>query len=734
MLFSEDAYFAYQLPEPQYLGAKYKLLNWIGQFIPPHIKVGLDAFAGTQSVAYLLKQLGLKVITNDFLSFNHQIGLAIIENNGVTLTNEDVALLFELNAHSQEFTQMRELFAGLFFTTEQAAILDNFRSNVTRLSGKYKQAMALAVMNRSLNRKITMGHFGHTQALVYANDPSRVRRNPSLARPVKVIFEDFLPQYNAAVFDNQQENTSFGENILDLLPRLLEREKIDFAYFDPPYCDSHADYQSFYHLTETYTENWRDKQFINSIKRYDPQRFSGFDKKRDSISSLHRLFSLAQDIPHWLISYNDRSYPSLEELHKIVSQYKNVRVETKTYRNGRGGKGSVAGSREILFVCKNKPIFAVQMTTAMTKRQFVYWKNLYENDQLEEFNFSSDGLLWLKIKSIARKELMTEFLTSHQIILPETSLADKFVRLYDLLSQRDEQAHRQLDAFISRKNREQAEALNTNALVSELYKLRYFDWGGDYKNALDKYLVDSYIKVYSDYDQLISKFDTEISRAVQGYVLCSWYNHWSSILIEHIFKSHPSVLPTVGQIKKVDFFVNNIPFDLKVTYLPANFIETKRKERGLKPELTELKQKAKQANITFTQHKKADDIYYEIVEKMKDRNSDADKDALQAIKDVRLEILEEVRQNPQILVQNLYEQQGELRFDAANRLFLVLVDTEDFDNSWKLKRNLDLLKPNIQLYLDNFSTKKPDDLKIRFHYKNKPQEFTALSDVIFVVK
>ncbi|MBI5574093.1 MAG: hypothetical protein HY919_06035 [Elusimicrobia bacterium] len=211
-----------------------------------------------------------------------------------------------------------------------------------------------------------------------------------------------------------------------------------------------------------------------------------------------------------------------------------------------------------------------------------------------------------------------------------------------------------------------------------------------------------------------------------------FYEIYSKKIVEHIFKSHPIVLPTVGQIKKVDFFINNIPFDLKVTYLPANFIEKKRKEKGLKPELTELKQKARQSQISFTKHNKADDTYYEIVEKMKDRNDEICKETLQSIKKIRLEILDEAKENPKILIRNLYEEQGEMRFDSANRLFLILVDTEDFDNSWKLKRNLDLLTPTIKNYLDNFSSKKIEDLKINFQYKN--QNFTAYSDIIFVVK
>lgn len=368
------------------------------------------------------------------------------------------------------------------------------------------------------------------------------------------------------------------------------------------------------------------------------------------------------------------------------------------------------------------------------QESFSYWKTLYDSDKLEEFNFNPLGLLWLKIKSIVRKELISEFLTANNIKLSENSLGAQFVELYDLLSNTPENSHRILNDFIKRKSISQAESLEVEKLVSELYKLRDFSWGGDYKNALDKYLVDRYIKVYKHYDELTSKIDVEISLAVRGYVLCSWYNHWSSILIEHIFKTHGIVLPTVGQIKKVDFFVNNIPFDLKVTYLPANFIESKRKEKGLKAELIELKQKAKQANISFTKHKKADDIYYEIIEKMRDRNDDFCREALQNIKDIRLEILNQVIQNPRDLIQNLYEQQGELRFDASNRLFLILVDTEDFDNSWKLKRNLDLLKPNIKKYLDKFSEKNIEDLKVTFNYKGKDQTFTALSDVIFILK
>jgi len=357
MLFNEYKYFDYKFPEPQYLGAKYTLLGWLIKYIPQNVKVVLDAFSGSQSVSYLFKQMGFQTLTNDFLNFNHQIGLALIENKKEVLIKDDLDVLLNNQLQVNKYSLIQKTYTNIFFEKEEAEFLDGFRANINLLKNKYKKALAFTIINRSLTRKITMGHFAHMQALNYARRPDRVRRNPNLAKPIKNIFLDLVQKYNQAVFDNQQDNKSFNQNILDLLPKL---GTIDLVYFDPPYCDSHSDYQSFYHLLETYTEYWHDKKFVNKIRRYEPQRFSGFDKKPYIIDSFEKLFEYSQKIPYWLISWNDRSYPSVEELVKIISKYRDVQVESRAYVNGRGGKGSVAGSKEILFVCKSRPLYNVK--------------------------------------------------------------------------------------------------------------------------------------------------------------------------------------------------------------------------------------------------------------------------------------------------------------------------------------------------------------------------------------
>jgi len=370
----------------------------------------------------------------------------------------------------------------------------------------------------------------------------------------------------------------------------------------------------------------------------------------------------------------------------------------------------------------------------MEAKDFNFWKARYDADDLAEFNFNESGLLWLKLKSLARKGLLDDFIAAYMIDATQArTLAARWEIVFDELQKQDaQQVHQTIDGFIRRKSQMQLESFDEQMLVSELYKLKFYDWGGDYKNSLDKYLVDSFIKVYRSYDELSSRIEGEIARSVAGYVLNSWYNHWSSILIENIFKAHKSVLPTVGQIKKVDFFIGPIPFDLKVTYLPANFIEGKRRNYGLKPELTELKQQARKLGIAFQTHRKTSDTYYEIVQKLKDRDTEESHNVLKGIDDIRKRVLDETSEQPQELVKNLYEKQGEMRFDASNRLFLILVDSTDYDSSWKLRRNLDLLKPTINQYLDDFHSKNIEDLRVDFSYAGK--DYNCLADCVFVKK
>lgn len=363
--------------------------------------------------------------------------------------------------------------------------------------------------------------------------------------------------------------------------------------------------------------------------------------------------------------------------------------------------------------------------------EFDKWQKLHQEKKLIDFIGSIEGVLWLKVKSIMRPELRKQFCKENNILLSSRLAKDQFRELYNLVIGNIEQYSAIIDAFITSENEKQLEFLKAENLVSQLYKVQHFEWGGDNTNALDKYLIKHYVKDIDSYDTLLSKCQTEVRGIVQNYLVNSWYNHWSSILIEHIFKSHKGrVLPAIGKIENVDFFVDNVPLDLKVTYLPAEYQKQLRKMQNMPVEITFLKKVANRLGITFDKHAKEKQIEYEIVEKLRRSAKKECKEVLNTFEKQRALICETAVSNPQLLMQWLYEKQGEMRFNAENRLFLVLIDAQDMYESWKLKRDLDYLKPKIDEYIANFSA---DQLTtIKFDYKGK--QYEAKADVLFVIK
>ena len=80
-----------EFPSTRYQGSKAKLADWIWQQIQDlDFRTCLDAFGGTGSVAYRLKEAGKCVTYNDILAFNHQIGLALVENDSIRLSDEEI--------------------------------------------------------------------------------------------------------------------------------------------------------------------------------------------------------------------------------------------------------------------------------------------------------------------------------------------------------------------------------------------------------------------------------------------------------------------------------------------------------------------------------------------------------------------------------------------------------------------------------------------------------------------
>ena len=228
---------------------------------------------------------------------------------------------------------------------------------------------------------------------------------------------------------------------------------------------------------------------------------------------------------------------------------------------------------------------------------FEKWDKEFRAQNLFAFNNDANGLLWLKVRAVSRGKQIKQFLNNNSLTLTSTKIAEQNVELFKMLEKRGD-AKAMLDKFLLSRNHEWYEEMGVDEakLKEDLYKVQYYAWGGDQNNSLDKHLVSRFVKVISDYDTLVNK-RTEIANNAWNYVQASWYNNWTSYLIESLFKRHSKVISAVGEIKSVDFFINDYPVDLKVTFFPNQYMDEHLKVKLGKNVLAWLKAQGKSFDL-----------------------------------------------------------------------------------------------------------------------------------------
>lgn len=355
------------------------------------------------------------------------------------------------------------------------------------------------------------------------------------------------------------------------------------------------------------------------------------------------------------------------------------------------------------------------------------WDHEFRTNNLFAFNNNDKALLYLKVRAICRKTLITQFLKENNLTLKSTKVKEQFPELYALFEDKPELIP-QLDCFLRNRNNEwyKEMGVDEDKVRTALHKINAYEWGGDHNNSLDQYLIRRYVKVISDYDTLQKKA-TEIQANAWNFVQTSWYNNWTSYLIESIFKKHERVLSAIGEIKSVDFFIDNYPIDLKVTYFPNEFMEKKLKDKIGNKELAWLKKEAKKVNIIPDKSLSDAEQLTFLKEELENHGHS---NIIEVLTKYKQEIIDKACKHPEELMKWLYENQSARLFGAENRLFLVLVDTKDMKQSWKMKRAFTLIEPTVNNYLDSFNAHSLKKINFTFNQK----KYTSLSNIIFIIK
>ena len=358
---------------------------------------------------------------------------------------------------------------------------------------------------------------------------------------------------------------------------------------------------------------------------------------------------------------------------------------------------------------------------------FEKWDKEFRAQNLYAFNNNENALLYLKVRAVCRGKQIKQFIDKNGILIKSTRINDQFAELFSVM-EKTPNGMEMLDTYLRDRNNEWYHTMGVDEekLKSGLRQINNYEWGGDQENSLDQYLVRRYIKVISDLDVLRSKADA-IAANVWNFVQTSWYNNWTSYLIESIFKKHRRVLSAVGEIKSVDFFIDNKPVDLKVTYFPGEYMQGKLKGVLGNSELTWLKHKAKTFGILPDKNLSNSEQYNFLREEIENHGH---QEVIAQLTKFRKQIVDDARKDPESLMKWLYEKQSPRLFGAENRLFVVLIDSTDMDQSWKMKRAFSLIEKEVNAYLETFT----DTSLKKIDFTFKKQNYSSLADVIFVIK
>lgn len=203
-------------------------------------------------------------------------------------------------------------------------------------------------------------------------------------------------------------------------------------------------------------------------------------------------------------------------------------------------------------------------------------------------------------------------------------------------------------------------------IVNELNKVDEHIWGM-VQGDVDSHIQSNYVRKFYKYDEVVNAIRTGLYKSIESYALSSWFNQWSTVFLEDLINENKNVIPIIKKVKGVDIIWNEQPIDIKVTNLPKEWFKD---------------------------------------------GHDIDN----AIK------------HPELVCKYMYELQGAQRFGDDNRLFVIIYDKNNPAESWKIKRDYNLIKSKI----NDFFNKKTELDAINFKYGNK--QYLAHSKVMFILK
>lgn len=336
-------------PRTRYQGSKRKLAKSIiratSRFESSNV---LDAFGGTAAVAHAFKREGKAVTYNDVLRFNEQIGIALIENDGVRLTEDEIAAVGERQAGVEYGDVVERHFEGIYFTAAENRWLDVAIGNIRRLACRYKRAIAWYALFQAAMAKRPYNLFHRANLYMRtAKVPRSFGNKASWDRCFAEHFTKFAREANDAVFAGAAPSRATCLDALEV------EQGYDLVYIDTPYVNKSGvgvAYREFYHFLEGIMryDQWPALiDYRSKHRRLLPHRDDWADPATSPLL-FQQLFNRFRNSV-LAVSYRSNGTPSVDELVAMLQSVKR-RVEVLDLSEYQYALSTDRTSREVLLL------------------------------------------------------------------------------------------------------------------------------------------------------------------------------------------------------------------------------------------------------------------------------------------------------------------------------------------------------------------------------------------------
>jgi adenine-specific DNA-methyltransferase len=351
-----------KVPKTRYQGSKRKILPWIHQNLKElDFETVLDGFGGSGMVSYLFKLMNKEVHYNDKLSFNYYIGKAIIENDDILLSQDDIDHVLNPIYDPESFSFVQKNFNEVFYLSNENEFIDNMVSNLMSLKNldsralDYKKSLAYYALFQACLIKRPFNLFHRKNLGIRTADVKRSFGNKTAwDKPFEFYIKKFSQEANDSIFDTGKSCLALNQSIFN-----IDSYGYDLIYLDPPYMKKNdrnesSDYLKCYHFLEGIANynHWTELVDYNSpyLKFKKGEIENDFTSKNIS-SQLERIISNFRN-SKIVISYKVGGVPSIDDLQEIVKKFKKnvftVSLHYKYALNKQNGNADL--NREVLII------------------------------------------------------------------------------------------------------------------------------------------------------------------------------------------------------------------------------------------------------------------------------------------------------------------------------------------------------------------------------------------------